>query len=42
MMNGGVSITLMDESGTQQTSARMMWYNQMGLIHVIDHVLLPK
>ncbi len=42
MMNGDVSITIADESGN---TANISTYDVMqsnGVIHVIDHVLLPK
>lgn len=42
MMNGDVSITLMDESGNTANISTYDVVQSNGVIHVIDHVLLPK
>ena len=42
MMNGDVSITLRDESGNTANISTYDVNQSNGVIHVIDHVLLPK
>ena len=42
MMNGDVSITVMDESGNTANITTYDVIQSNGVIHVIDHVLLPK
>ncbi len=42
MMNGDVSITLMDESGNTANISTYDVNQSNGVIHVIDRVLLPK
>lgn len=42
MMNGDVSITIMDESGNTSNISTYDVIQSNGVIHVIDHVLLPK
>jgi uncharacterized surface protein with fasciclin (FAS1) repeats len=41
-MNGAVSITIMDESGNTANITTYDVIQSNGVIHVIDHVLLPK
>jgi uncharacterized surface protein with fasciclin (FAS1) repeats len=42
MMNGDVSITLMDEAGNTSNISTYDVVQSNGVIHVIDHVLLPR
>ena len=42
MMNGDVSITLKDESGNTANISTYDVIQSNGVIHVIDHVLLPR
>jgi uncharacterized surface protein with fasciclin (FAS1) repeats len=42
MMNGDVSITLMDEAGNTANISTYDVFQSNGVIHVIDHVLMPK
>ena len=42
MMNGDVSITLMDEVGNTSNISTYDVIQSNGVIHVIDHVLLPR
>lgn len=42
MMNGDVSITLIDESGYTANISTYDVIQSNGVIHVIDHVLLPR
>lgn len=42
MMNGDVSIALMDESGNSSNISTYDVVQSNGVIHVIDHVLLPR
>jgi uncharacterized surface protein with fasciclin (FAS1) repeats len=42
MMNGDVSISIMDEQGNAANVSIYDVYQSNGVIHVIDHVLMPK
>ena len=42
MMNGDVSITIMDESGNTANISTYDVYQSNGVIHVIDKVLMPR
>ena len=42
MMNGDVSITLTDEAGNTANISTYDVFQSNGVIHVIDHVLMPK
>ena len=42
MMNGDVSISIMDEQGNTANISIYDVYQSNGVIHVIDHVLMPK
>jgi len=42
MMNGDVSISIMDEKGNTSNISVYDVYQSNGVIHVVDHVLMPK